>query len=260
MQDIEHLSCNNCKQSNCFINKYCSQEWKVFLGNHKSAISYKKKQNIFIEGEMVSGVFFICQGKIKIYNTGKKGKQNIVRLADSGEMLGLRAFVEETYLMSASTLEDSSLCFFTKEIFTKTLLENSKFSWHLIELYAHQLSMIEIRHKNANSLSAKGKLAEALLMLKSKYGVAIAEKDVSIDVVLSRSDIAALAGISTEETIRLLTVFCNENILKKEKFKIIISDQDKLSALILENCCPMDKQKTVSDCLPSYIILNYANA
>ena len=161
--------CEKCVRLNCLINMYCSQKLKIFLDSQKLFFSYKKAQSVFREGNSVSGVYFIHNGKIKIYNTGKKSKQNIVRLVTSGEMFGLTGFDEKQYFVSASTLEDSFLCFFEKEIFIKTLKENPEFAWQLLDLFAHELSNIEIQHKNSNQLNNKEKITGVLLMLKDKF-------------------------------------------------------------------------------------------
>ena len=86
-------------------------------------------------------------------------------------MLGLRGFAEKQYLVSAATLEDSSLCFFEKQIFIKTIKANPEFALHLVEFYAQQLSSIEISRRNYSQLSTNAKIAESLLRIKDKFGV-----------------------------------------------------------------------------------------
>ena len=243
MLTSEFPSCNTCLQLNCLINKYCSPKWKSFLAENKFFRLYSKKQTVFTEGGLISGFYFIYDGKIKVFNTGEKGKQNIIRLAASGEMPGLNSFSETKYLISATALEDASLCFFEKKVFIKTLRKNPEFAWQLLDFYAHQLSNIETQHKNFNLLTAKGKIAEALLLVKDKFGKMFVEDEYLLDVVLSRQEIADIAGTCVAESIRTLTLLKKEQLIKINKQKIIISNHDKLQKFILAKCT--EKRKTV---------------
>ena len=164
-------ACTNCRQVNCFINKYCSEKWKVFLTENKSSGIYKKGQSVFSEGNIVFGVFFIYSGQLKIFSNGLKGKTQIIRLASSGEMLGLRGMAEKKYRVSGSTLTDSTLCFFDKSIFFRSIKENPDLALNVIQFYAQELCNIELRQKMFTQFNIKERVAEALLMLKSKFGV-----------------------------------------------------------------------------------------
>lgn len=159
MLKIKPPTCDTCVQLNCLINKHCSPKCKSFLGKNKLFLEYSKKQIIFSESGIVSGVYFIHTGKIKVYNTGEKDEQNNIRLGVSCEMLGLMDFSSKHYLVGAAALEDSSLCFFEKQIFIKIIKENPEFAKHLIEFYTQQLSEIENRHKNFNPLNPKKEIS-----------------------------------------------------------------------------------------------------
>ncbi len=242
MQELELFGCAACKQNDCLINKYCSQKWKIFLGHNKLFREFPQKLNVFSEGEPVSRIYFIRYGKIKVYNTANTGKQNITRLACSGEMLGLRSFAEDTYLVSATTLEQTSLCSFEKKVFISVLKKNPEFAWHLMEFYAQQFSNFEIHHRNFAQSNAKGKIAEALLIIKKKFGVLNAEGGCLLDVVLSRQEIADVAGTCLAEAIRAVSVFKKENIIKINKQKITILNLEMLDQFIVEKC--IERRKT----------------
>lgn len=244
-------SCTTCKQLNCLINKCCSPKWKSYLENNKLFIAYPPKKTVFLEGEIVSGVYFIHKGKTKVYNTGKKSKQNIIRLADSGEMIGLRSFDEKQYSVSVATLEDSFLCYFEKQIFHKTLEDSPQFVQHLLEFYANKLSEIEMRHRNFSQWTNKEKIAASLLILKSQFGVMSDNNEWLLDIALSRQEMADFAGTGVEDLIRTLTFLQKEQIIKKSNQKIILSNPDKLYKLLLENNYDNEIRSDVLDCLPN---------
>jgi len=56
-------------------------------------MTYKRGQIIFSEGGFSYGLHCINLGKIKIYQLGDEGKEQIVRLAREGDVLGYRALL-----------------------------------------------------------------------------------------------------------------------------------------------------------------------
>src|ERR1044072_4918482 len=74
----------------------------------KSSVIYKKGQVVFSEGSHPLGLFCVYDGKIKISNSGHDGKEQIVRLARHGDVLGYRALLtSERYNSTAVVLDDS---------------------------------------------------------------------------------------------------------------------------------------------------------
>ncbi len=228
--------CKTCLQSKCLINKHCSQKWKSVLDSRKLFILYKKGQSVFREGNMVTGVSFIFDGSVKVFNTAENGKQNIFRIATAGEMLGIRSFAEKIYLVSAAALENAAFCFFELELFLETLKENHKFALHLLEFYAQQLSCMEIQYRNFNQFCVQARIAMVLLILKDKFGKSSGEDRFLLDILLTRQEMADMAATSAGEMSRTLAFFEKEQIIILNKRKITISKHDKLDKFILEKC------------------------
>lgn len=232
----KYLHCNDCSQKNCLINKHCSQKWKTQLSEHKPVVSYEQGQTIFCENSIVYGIYFIYLGKVKVFNTGGKEKQYILRLAGSGEMLGMRAYLDKKYRVSCTTLEDTMVCFIDKEIFIQSIKENPDLALALINNYAKTLSLMDLRQKHLAQLCSRDRVAEALLIIKKHFGKTTEEGSL-LEGNLSRQDIANIAGITMAETNRILAS------LKKEKLigyltmpkKIVILKPEKLMAMILNN-------------------------
>lgn len=232
----KYLDCITCSQKECLINKHCSQKWKIKISEHKPVIYYQKAQSIFCENSMVYGIYFIYQGKVKVFNTGGLEKQYILRLAGSGEMLGMRAYLDKKYRVSCTTLEDTVVCFIDKEIFIQTIKESPDLALALIDKYAQTLSLMDLRQKHLAQLCSKDRVAEALLIIKKHFG-RITEEGIMLEGNLSRQDIANIAGITMAETNRILASLKKEKLigyLTKPK-KIIILKPQELMAMILSN-------------------------
>lgn len=223
-----NISCRNCPNVNCFI-KSCSPDWIQLISNKKSESKYKKGQHIFIASKPIFGIYFIKTGKIKISSDGWNGKEQIVRLATDGHILGHRGYGKETYPISAAALDESVICFVENHIIYETFMENPGFTYIMMMFYAQELRAVEARIKDMAQMTTTEKVASALLYLKEVFGYT--NGDV-LNVNISRKEIAALAGISEEQTVRSLTDLENKKLIAKMKRNIRILNEEMLQKTI----------------------------
>jgi len=228
-------NCNNCISENCFINKYVDSEWKKKINQNRLTQGIKKGEIIFREGDPVTGIYFIFKGKVKVYNSGIRNKTQIVRFADSGNILGHRGFGKSrVYPIGAAALENSTLCFVSTDIFLNTMNHNSALAVELVNFYADELRRAENKLRSLSQMTVKQKIAEAILTLSEIYGV-VKENDTEfIKVQLSRQEYADITGASLEEVIRTISQLRKEQFISIEGKKIGIIHRDKLEEMLSE--------------------------
>lgn len=226
-KNIVSVDCNICKSRNFSVFNNLSTTELAHFNDHKSCIVYKKGQYIFHENGYPHGIYCVNAGKVKIVRTGKDGKDQIVRLARKGDILGYRALLGDSkYNGSAITLEDTNVCFISKTSFFNVIQSNRNLSSDIIKMLAGELGKAEQSITDISQKSVKERMAEALLLLKDTYGF---EQDgATIAVKLSREDIASLLGIATETAIRLLSVFKKNGVIEFVGKKIKILDIEQL--------------------------------
>lgn len=173
------------------------------------------------------GMFCINQGKIKLSHSGQDGKEQIVRMAKEGDVLGYRALLSnERYNATAVALDDTEVCFIPKDAFFTVLKTNLNLSLEIIKMLALELRWAEQTITGLAQKPVRERMAEALLFLKETYGFEADEA--TINVTLSREDIANLVGTATETAIRLLSEFKHDKIVEFVGKKIKILDIKKL--------------------------------
>src|ERR1700758_1407905 len=59
----------------------------------KFASAFPSGALLFVEGQAPRGIFVLCQGRVKQSICSRKGKRFILKIAESGEVLGLSAAV-----------------------------------------------------------------------------------------------------------------------------------------------------------------------
>lgn len=193
------------------------------VGGNKRNMSFKKGQTIFNEGNHPHGVYCIHKGKVKIHKLGGEGKEQIVRLAGDSNIIGYRSILSsETYMASATALENTDVCFIAKETITNLIKSNSNFSFSLLELLSDDLKRAEKKITNMAQKHVRERIAETILLLREAYG--FKADGVSIDSNLTRKEIANIAGTTTETSIRILSEFQKDGIIELEGKNIRISN------------------------------------
>src|ERR1035437_2146700 len=97
------IKCVDCKTA-CFINQNCTTEWMNKIELKKNQIDHRAKDCIFREDGYIEGIYFIQQGNVKIVSKGAAKKEQIVRLATDGHVLGHRGNGDDKYPISAIAL------------------------------------------------------------------------------------------------------------------------------------------------------------
>jgi CRP-like cAMP-binding protein len=189
---------------------------------------YKRGQNIFVEGTIPNGIYFLKKGKVKKYKSDQDGKQQIIYVCNEGELLGYPALIcEEPYPDSAAALEESLVSFIPKKDFLHILDKSPQFSKKLLINLSHEFGVLVNSIATFAHKSVRERLALSLLILKEKYKVN-AEKDKPVEIVLPREDLANIIGVALETLVRLLHNFKDEGLIETEGRKIRILDLKRL--------------------------------
>ncbi len=224
------INCSDCTNKLCYIQQHCSPNWVSILSASKNQLWYKKGQYIFREGDRIFGLYFVERGKVKIISTGLNNKEQIVRLATTGHVIGHRGYGSETYPIGAVALEDTQVCFLDNEIIYDAFMNNPKFTIALMMFYSFELRKTEIRERHLAQMTIREKIADTLLYLKEIFGMNSA--DGSLSATLSRQEIADIAGTSAEQVIRELSDFESEKLIAKNGRKLLLLNVDGLFKIV----------------------------
>jgi len=220
-----------CDLKTCILCRDCLPDWVPAISNHKQNLFVKKGGKVFEEGNEMQGIFFIFRGKIKVHKKWGAEKELIVRFAKEGDMIGYRGLGNERiYPVSATALEDTILCFVSMEFFDTTLKVNHQLTYDLMQFYAEELQEAERRMRNLAHMDVKGRIAEAFLTLQKVFGQ---HKDGSINIQLTKQDIASYCGTTYETLSRTITEMIKEKLIKVTGKAITISKQRKLEELTI---------------------------
>lgn len=226
-KDLHDSLCQICIDSpHSLLSELCENDKQEIL-NSTICFSYKKGELIYAEGEQPSGLHCLLTGKVKIYKDGIGGRQQIVRMANPIGFIGYRAFfAEEIHIASAEALEDSIVCRIKTELIMNIVRNTPDLSMSIIRALATDLGFSHRRTVTLTQKHIRGRLAEALLVLKETYGY---ESDgCTLKICLTREDLANLSNMTTANAIRTLSNFASEGIVELDGKKIKVIDKEKL--------------------------------
>jgi CRP-like cAMP-binding protein len=195
---------------------------------HSSEQLFSKGEIIFREGSLPSGIFYMRTGMAKKYKVDKEGREQIIYVANSGELIGYHAVLaEERYPDNAAALEESLVGFIPKEDFLHVLDLSKTLSNRLLKTLSHEFTVF------ANSVvlfaqrSVRERFAMQLILMREKYKQGIVQ-GMEVEINLSREDLASLVGTARENIVRIIKDFKKEEILETRGRKIIIKDVEAL--------------------------------
>ena len=218
-----------CDLKSCFLCKLCLREWLPAIEANKKTFHFKKGELIFKEGDEVKGIYFVFNGTVKVHTKWGKEKELIIRFAKNGDIIGHRGLGDEIiYPVSGTALEAVTVCFISLDFFMSSLKVNYDFMYQLMLFFAAELKQSERKMRNLAHMPVKGRIAQALILLKNKFGII---ENGHINILLSRQDIASYAGTTYETVFRIMADLIEQDIITVDGKKITITNENALQLL-----------------------------
>lgn len=223
---------SKCEQ--CIVREFSSlkalnKEDLLKMAECKTSYTIKKGEPIFEEGESVNGIYCVKDGICKLSKLSANGKDQIVKLVKSGELLGQRSLIsEEPTNLSAVALEDMEVCFIPKTEIMNFFNQNNQFSMNVMRNICGDLKDADDHMVSMAQKNVKERLAETLLSLEDTFGK---NSDGSLHIQLSRDELAGMIGTATESCIRLLSELNKSGVIDLTGKRITIVDRNKLKRM-----------------------------
>lgn len=224
---------HECDLNTCFLCTTCLSDWKPAVEANRKNFRIKKGDEIFKEGDAVTGIYFVYDGYIKVHKKWDSEKELIVRFAKKGDILGhLGLEGNNIYPVSATALKTATVCYLPMDFFESSLNINNGFAIKLMRFFASELQNSEKRMRNLAHMPVKGRVAQAIITLKDQFGL---NAEGFIDIELARQDIASFAGAAYESLFRTINDLVADNIITIAGKSISIKNEDRLLQLISKN-------------------------
>lgn len=216
------------------ISEDLSELWTVLTPDEKRKVidnftthTFKKNQIIYAEHEEPEFIWCLLKGKVKLFKDGVGGRQQILRLIRPVQYFGYRAyFANETYVSTAAAIENSVVGSIPMSVVEDLINCNRDLAWFFIHELSRNLGNSDTRIVNLTQKHIRGRLAEALIVLRDNYGYE--DDGMTLRIYMAREDLANLSNMTTSNAIRTLSSFVNEHIIVVDGREIKIINEPLL--------------------------------
>src|SRR5690606_711201 len=199
------------------------------LAKDKKTKLYKRKADIFMEGDMPNHIYFIKSGSVKTYKTNLDGKELITNLYKENDFFGFEAVLENSaQTESAIAMEDSEIVMIPRHDFLTLLQGHKDVANTFISMLCKKVAEKEEQLLNLAYNSVRQRTAEALLKMYH-------HQDARESLSVPREDLAKMVGTAPESVIRVLSDFKDEGLIEIQTGKVKIKSAAKLEQVVKWN-------------------------
>lgn len=186
---------------------------------------------ICAEGDLGDRLFVVADGRVKLMRHSLSGKTVLLDMLTQGEFFGSLSGAEDAaYPDTAQAQTETCVLSIPRSDFRRLLEAHPSISLRLLEITSTRLHAAQARIQELSGLSVEGRIANLLLLLGRKFGRP-GDLGLLIDSPLSRDDLAAMAGTTTESASRVMSQFQKDRLIHTGRKWVSIVDLKALEVL-----------------------------
>ncbi|MBD8028233.1 transcriptional regulator YeiL [Ureibacillus sp. Re31] len=213
------------KQKEEYIEKYSFQSFFSFdISPFVQVCEFEKGEYIFQESSLPESLYYMVEGKAKLYVTHKNGKVSLINFITSPSFMGeVELLNAQKYTKGIQTVT-KTICFSLPYYDCKQrLLTDSVFLRQLCLFLGNKMTQTTNRFSQTQAYPLENRLAAFILM--SSDGNFYKEK---------HTEISEYLGVSYRHLLHTFAHFCQLNMIKKSNKGYEIIDRVKLQELARE--------------------------
>ncbi len=189
---------------------------------------FGKDEYIFFEGDPSSWLGVVLEGRVKMIKHSGTGKDVVLDLIAPGEMLGeAAAFNEEPHPVTAQAMEPTVMAIIHQDDYLRLLKQYPALTLRVIEEQGRQLREAQETIKSMAVERVERRIARILLKLAATTGSS-SEDGITIELPLTRQDIAEMAGTTVETAIRTMSRFRKKGLVQTKRRRVTIREPHQL--------------------------------
>jgi CRP-like cAMP-binding protein len=201
-------------------------------------------QTIYFEGDDADKLYLVALGKVKLVRNTDVGRDVLLDILRGGEYFGsLPALGRRVHTETAVALTDGCILQISSEDFETILSRHPDVTRKVLEAVSQRLDESQDTIKHLSVYSVEQRLAAVLLRLAAKLGETRGG-GVLIQLPLSRQDLAAMVGSTTETVSRVMSRFAEDGLIKSGRKWVTIMDEARLEEMVKTSVAERDAENT----------------
>jgi CRP/FNR family transcriptional regulator len=188
------------------------------------ALTCARGDFIFTAGDAADAVYFVLEGRIKIFRTNAGGGESIVGIRTAGEIFGELAWTtgEPVREAGAAALVASEVRRVDAAEFGRRLRADAVLASAFARGLVRRLTGVERELAELAGKSVPGRLVDVLGRLAADHGIVESDGSVRLDLDLTHKDLADLIGTSRETLTKELGVLADVGLLRVAHRTIVL--------------------------------------
>lgn len=186
------------------------------------------QNTVFLQGETSDWLYVVRAGQLKLSVNGPDGREQIIRIAVTGQLIGYDTIDDLRHPYTATALTPVRLCGIRHRDMLRVLEQNLDISRRMVQLLNQELSQAQALIHILGQKSSAEKIALFLLSLIPEHGHEAAQAE--LPMPLSRQEMADMLGLTTETVSRLMAELKRERIIEAPRGHIRILNRKGLHA------------------------------
>ncbi|MBT2642004.1 Crp/Fnr family transcriptional regulator [Bacillus sp. ISL-41] len=190
---------------------------------------WKKNSHIFMQGDPLENVYFINEGKVKVYKSDANGREQIVAILKKGEMFPHVGFFRKGgYPGYSEVLEQASIVVVPILQFEKVLVDNPHLSIKVFKVLGEKIVDLQERLEAQILNNTYEQIIKLLIRLGELHGEKQEDGTVLLKADFTNKDLANMIGTTRETVSRTLTKMKKDELISTDTNGNMVLNPDVL--------------------------------
>lgn len=192
---------------------------------------YSVDETICFAGDPAEHLFVVADGRVKLMRHSLSGKNVMLDMLTSGEFFGsLSTLGDDVYPDTAQAHTQTCVLSIHADAFRQILEKYPTVALKVVDIIAARLRTAHEQVRQLSTVSVEGRIANLLLVLSKKFGKP-SDVGLLIQSPLTREDLAAMTGTTTETASRVMSQFLKDGLIRTGRKWVSILDRDALEQI-----------------------------
>lgn len=182
---------------------------------------------MFREGERSTHLFLIREGHVKLTTTSADGRQQIIGLGVTGNVIGFDLVEDEVYAYTAEAISPVRACKIQHRDMLRVMEQNPDVSLRIVEILNEELSQAKNLIRVLGQRGSVERIAMFILSLIPRRGSVALE----FPFPLSREEMAEMIGLRVETVSRVMAELQRRKVVEAPRGCIRVLDVGRLRLL-----------------------------
>lgn len=220
------LFCNQCPALKESFLCDLDHESRDIIRSQGIIIHYNTGQDIIKQGVPSEGCFCLRKGQVRVSLDTRHGESLTMKLYSNCGVIGAQAITGIRNMYTATCLSECDICFFPRGALLNFMASHPSIGPRLNQIILDNFIQLSKVTVSLVSRSVPQRVAEALVTLQQLF----CNDRRNIPSMITREEIARLAGTSVESVFRALSEFKKRKYIEVEGKKIRLLNEERLKS------------------------------